>query len=225
MKLSTSVILLYLASSFSTFASDNIDEQWKPRKDKNGIQIFSRNVKGSKYEEFKGVVELDATIASSLALLDDTQACADWLHRCELSRVLQRSGLLQRHIYQVSDLPFPAASRDMVFKATARQTAEGGIQIDLQSMPDFIEETEYVRVIESYGSYLLERLDENRTRLTWIQYVDPAGVLPAFMVNSLLTDIPFKSLRNFKKVVKRDKYRNARFIRHENGSWSLSQQP
>ncbi len=170
-------------------------------------------------------MELNATLASSLALLDDAEACPDWIHRCELSRVLERTGSLERHIYQVSDLPFPAASRDMIFKATIRQTEDGSIRIDLHSKPDFIEETRYIRITESYGSYLLEKLDEHRTRLTWIQYVDPAGALPAFMVNSMLTDVPFKSLENFKKVVTREKYRDASFIHHEDGSWSLSRQP
>jgi len=168
-------------------------------------------------------VELNATLASSLALLADAEACTDWLHRCELSKVLQRTGLLERHIYQVSDLPFPAASRDMIFKATVLQTEEGNIRIDLQSKPDFLEKTGYIRITDSYGSYLLEKLGETRTRLTWVQYVDPAGALPAFIVNSMLTDVPFKSLENFKKVVKRQKYRDAMFIHHEDGSLSLSQ--
>jgi len=221
MKLMTCAFLLCLAPCLLTFAEDSVEE-WKPRKDKNGIQVYSRRVAGSKYEEFKGVVELNATIASSLALLDDTQACTEWLHRCERSKELQRSGLLERHIYQISDLPFPALSRDMIFKATIVQTEDGNIRIDLQSKPDFIEETGYIRITDSYGFYLLEKLDENRTRLTWVQYVDPAGALPAFMVNSMLTDVPFKSLLNFQKVVKREKYRDARFIHHEDGSMSLS---
>lgn len=225
MKLLTLVFLLCTALFAMTISDANGAEAWTQRKDKHGIQIYSRRVAGSKYEEFKGVTEVNATLASSLALLDDAGACPDWLHRCELSRVLQRTGLLERHIYQISDLPFPANSRDMIFKATAVQSADGNIRINLQSRPDFIEETGYVRVIESYGSYLLEKLSENRTRLTWIQYVDPGGALPAFMVNSMLTDIPFRSLENFKNVVKREKYRNARFIRHEDGSLTLSQQP
>ncbi|MCZ6502864.1 MAG: START domain-containing protein [Gammaproteobacteria bacterium] len=222
MKLLAIAFLLCTAPCLSTFANDNKGEQWKLRKDKNGIQVFSRKVAGSKYEEFKGVVELNATLASSLALLDDTEACPDWIHQCESGKVLQRTGWLERHIYQVSDLPFPAASRDMIFKATVRQTEVGNIRIDLQCKPDFIQETGYIRITESYGSYLLEKLAENRTRLTWVQYVDPAGALPAFMVNSMLTDVPFKSLVNFKKVVKRDKYRDAKFVHHEDGSLSLS---
>lgn len=198
------------------------NKDWLPRKNKNGIQVYSRQVEDSKYEEFKGVVEIDASLASSLALLDDAEACADWLHQCEMSKILDTSGPLERHIYQVNNLPFPAASRDMVFKARVVFVEDGNIRINLVATPDFIDETEYIRIKESRGAYLLEKIDEQRTRLTWIQYVDPAGALPAFMVNSMLTDMPFKSLRNFRKVVQREKYRNVKIIQAEDGALSLS---
>jgi hypothetical protein len=64
----------------------------------------------------------------------------------------------------------------------------------------------------------LQQLDEDRLRLTWTQYIDPAGSLPAFMVNALLTDVPFNSLKKFREVVKKEKYRNARFIFDESGT-------
>jgi|TARA_B100001971_G_C18165985_1_gene524222 hypothetical protein len=110
----------------------------------------------------------------------------------------------------------------MILKAKVSLADEEEIRIDLESKPGFIEETSHIRILESHGSYLLEKLDENQTRLTWIQYVDPAGALPAFIVNSMLTNLPYKSLENFRKVVKQKKYRNSRIIQHEDGSMSLS---
>lgn len=210
-------LLLFFLPALLIDAEETRAAHWKLRKDKDGIQVYSRKVEGSRHREFKGVVEFDATLASSLALLDDASACTDWVYRCTLSRVLERLGPLERIVYQANDLPFPAATRDIVFRVTLAYKA-GSIRVNLQSVPDYLDTTSYVRIRDSYGFYLLEQLDVKRLRLTWVHYIDPAGILPAFVVNLLLTDVPFTSLKNFRDVVKRQKYASARFIYDETGT-------
>jgi hypothetical protein len=201
-----------MLSTLFTNAEEPERSDWILRKDKVGIQVYSRKIEGLAYREFRGIVELESTLAASLALLDDADACVDWLYRCESARVLQRTGIAQRHVYQVSDLPFPAATRDVIVKVELQEYKANSIRVVLQSAPDFIEATSFVRIRESYGTYLLQQLDEHHLRLTWTQYIDPEGRLPAFMVNALLTDVPFNSLRKFSEIVKKEKYRQARFI-------------
>jgi hypothetical protein len=199
-------------------AEDSVSGQWTQRKEKDGIIIYARPVTGSKYQEFKGVVELNATQASALALLDDVSVCAQWLNRCKSSVVLDQASGQQRFIYQISALPFPFAARDSIIHASIVQQDTDNIRVELESEPDYIEETKYVRIRVAKGHYLLTKLGESKIRLIWEQHVDPAGALPAFMVNSLLTDLPFKSLANFRELVKADKYRDARFIFDDDGT-------
>ena len=210
-------LILYL--QFSTTHAAGADGQpWRLRKDRDGISVFSRHVTDSRYEEFRGSVEIEATLASGLALLDDTSVCAQWLYRCLSSKTLARKGGMERIIYQITDLPFPAANRDAIFRARVHQLPDGDIRVDLVSEPDYMEQTDNVRIRKARGYYLLHRIDATRSRLTWTQLVDPAGRLPAFMVNSLLTDIPWRSLGNFRKLVKRRKYQQARFVYDDRGS-------
>jgi hypothetical protein len=193
------------------------EEAWNLRKDEQGIAVYSRAVDGSKYKEFKGVVTLQATLANTLALLDDSSACAQWLHLCERSEILEENGIFERFVYQISDLPFPARSRDAIFKIVGSHHKNGTIQIDLTSVPDHIKESKYVRIREAYGRYTLQTIDDHHTLLTWTQYVDPTGSLPAFLVNSMVTDIPFKSLLNFRKLVGSKKYRETVFVYDKSG--------
>jgi len=199
-------------------AAESAKSEWALKKDKDGIRVYIRKIEGRMYREFKGIVEIETTLTRALALLDDSDACEEWLYRCESARILQRSGLRERHVYQVTNLPFPAATRDAIIKVTLLDYQTGRIRVDLQSTPDFIPATSLVRIRDSYGTYLLEQLDEHHMRLTWTQYVNPAGNLPAFVVNALLTDVPFKSLKNFRETVQKEKYRNARFIYDESGT-------
>jgi hypothetical protein len=207
-----------MLSTLFTNAEEPERSDWILRKDKVGIQVYSRKIEGFAYREFRGIVELESTLAASLALFNDADACVDWLYRCESASVLQRTGISQRHVYQVSDLPFPAATRDVIVKVELQEYKANSIRVVLQSAPDFIEATSFVRIRDFYGTYLLQQLDEHHLRLTWTQYIDPEGRLPAFMVNALLTDVPFNSLRKFSEIVKKEKYRHARFVFDENNS-------
>jgi hypothetical protein len=220
LKLAGSIITILIVSQLNPqlHAEDSGSNQWTQRKEKDGITIYARPVTGSKYQEFKGVVELDATQASALALLDDVSVCAQWLNRCESSVVLDQLDDQQRYVYQISALPFPAAGRDAIFHATVIQQDADNIRVELESQPDYIKETKYVRIRVAEGHYLLTKLAENKIRLTWEQHIDPAGALPAFMVNSLLTDLPFKSLAKFRELVLTDKYRDAIFVFDDNGA-------
>lgn len=192
-------------------------ESWRLDRDDEGIKVYTRDVEDSRYRAFRGVVDLETSLPGAVGLLDNTAACEQWLHLCQESRLLEEVDWSERFIYQVSDLPFPASTRDAIFRASIAQQPNGDIHIDLASRPDFIPETRYVRIHDSHGQYLLQKLDDDTTRLTWTMYIDPAGSLPAFLVNRLLTDIPFQSLRNFRELVKQEKYQVLKFRYDDHG--------
>lgn len=205
------VVVLILASQTAKSAG------WELHRDEEGIRVYTREVEGSRYREFKGVTEIETSLASAVGLLDNTSACQDWLYLCEKSQVLDQKSWSERFIYQVSDLPFPASTRDAIFQATISQPDLREIRINLWSRPDYIPETDHVRIHDSRGFYLLQAIDDDTIRLTWTMYINPAGALPAFLVNRLLTDIPFKSLLNFRKVVNQQKYQVLDFRYNEQG--------
>lgn len=85
------------------------------------------------------------------------------------------------------------------------------VTITLDNEPDYIAETKYIRIRHSYGRYVVESLGDGTARLTWIQFVDPAGSLPAFLVNVVAVNFPYKSFLNFKKWVVRPEYQRLAF--------------
>jgi hypothetical protein len=191
---------------------------WETRRDEDGILVQSRPTPGAKYEEFRAEAEIDATVAQAIALLKDTSACTQWLFRCKESRIIREMSNTERVFYQVTSLPFPAKSRDSIFHAVITFEGLSSVRVTMSSMPDEIPETKHIRVREAFGAYILEPNGENKLRVTWQQYVDPSGALPAWLVNSMLTDLPFKSLRAFRKLVQQSPYRNARLVYGPDGT-------
>lgn len=182
---------------------------WETQLDKDGILVQSRLTAGAKYQEFRAEAEIDATVAQAIALLKDIPACRQWLFRCKESRLITEISTTERIFYQVTSLPFPAKSRDAIFHAAMSFEGVSSVRVTMSSMPDEIPQTRHVRVREAFGSYMLETIGEHKLRVTWQQYVDPGGSLPAWLVNSMLTDLPFKSLRAFRDLVKQSPYRDA----------------
>jgi len=199
----TEYCLLLLLCSIS----HNLYSEWELVKDEDGIKVHTRTVESSPYREFKGTTIISASLATVLGVLDANGACPDWVHQCESSVLLEDDGLGNRYTYQVTDLPFPVASRDSVMHVNiTNDAATGIITIITHSAPDHYPPSKHVRIIESVGSFELTPLSANETRIVWSQHVNPAGKLPAFMINAFVIDMPFKSLQAMRKLVLLPRY-------------------
>ena len=191
---------------------------WQEQMVKDGITIEVRKVQGAKYREFRAVIELQAKAAHAVALLQDNAACAKWVLQCVSSEIIEVVNNTERYFHQITSLPFPARSRDAVFHGTIHFDADQRITIRLTSAHDRLPARRHVRITKAHGSYHIEPNDTDTIRLTWQFYIDPAGALPAFLVNSMVTDLPFHSLSAFRELVKQPPYKTATFIYDEYGA-------
>lgn len=187
-------------------------EQWKLLRDQQGIRIYSQKVNGSKYEAFKGIIVLQSSPASILGLLDHTEASTEWVQFCTFGKTLKSNGFSERYIYQVTDLPFPLATRDAVFRATTSYNpVTQAITVTLAAAADFYPATEYVRIRIGSGYFHLRPIDDDNTEVTWQLHVDPGGAIPAFLINMMLVEIPFQSLQRMAEQVKKEPYQRLEF--------------
>ena len=185
--------------------------EWRQHHEEDGVTILLRDVEGSKYKEFKASVVINTTPANALALLQDNAACPRWVNACESSNIIEEISKTERIFHQITNLPFPAKSRDAVFHGVVEYNNDNSISIILSSAHDKIPPTRNVRIIETRGRYDIEPLDNGAIRFTWQHFVDPAGSLPAWIVNSMMTNLPFKSLQAFRTLVKEEPYSSAEF--------------
>ena len=185
--------------------------QWELVKDENGIKVYLRTIPGSEIKEFKGVTNINSSLDSIVAVLDDTEACAKWVHNCKDPAKLSEISFNEGYVYQVIDFPFPVKDRDIILHSVMTQKADTKeVTVQLNAVPDYIPETKNVRIKKSNGFYLLKPLPGGSTEVTWQHHTEPGGHVPKWLVNSLLVDTPFKTLNNLRKIVKEEKYQRAR---------------
>jgi hypothetical protein len=190
---------------------------WELAREENGITVHTREVEGSAIREFRGERVIDAGLNRLMALLDDTGACVDWMYNCLDPRSLHRASLLDRYRYVANDVPFPATDREMILHIRIPQDAESRVTtVSLAGVRDEDLPAEAraalppagnrVRVAHAKGSFELTPLDDAHTRVVFRMHLDPAGSLPADVVNSQIVDNPFETLSRMGEVVRREKY-------------------
>lgn len=200
-----------------------------PHKD-NSIRIYSRDIAGSNYKEFKGVVTIKTSMASIIALFDDVSACKNWLHECISAQEIKVIDFSERYIYQVNNVHRFADARDYIFHSKMVQhPASDDISIIMQAKPDFcadnklplcqlINHSDYIRITRLVGRYDLEKIDADNIKVTWTQHIEPAGYLQSFITNILLKNIPYHTLNNMRSLVTQDEYRSANFVTDQSGT-------
>lgn len=187
----------------------------EPVREQAGIRVYTRPVAGSAFKAFRGEVTLTTSLDSVLALLNDVPACVDWLHQCQSARLLEEVNFQQRYFYQASNMPFPVKDRDYVLLATLSiHEDRQGVRLHLEAHPEYLPATKALRIRQISGFYDLTRSQDDNGNETvvvvWEQHVDPAGDIPKWLVNLLLVDIPYNSLRDFRELLQDEKYQAAR---------------
>lgn len=185
---------------------------WELKKNKKGIQVFTRNVPGSISLEFRAVTEVDASLAGVLKLMEDIDSYPEWLPNLKEVKLVKILNAQEVVIYQRMKVPFPAQDRDSYYKVTAlRDPATNAAILRLTSLLDYEPERKnIVRVKTLSGSFTFVPVkDKEAITVTYQMHTEPGGKLPAWMTNASVVKRPFKVLTKMKEMLKNQRYRGA----------------
>jgi len=202
-----SVCLFIILSSTA-----NATNHWQLNKQENGIQIYVRDSSTSAVDSFKGVVTLPASLSALVALLDDTKIYTQLLHDCKSAQVVKVLGENQSYKYIVTNMPWPVKDRDMIVHSVLTQNLKTKqVIINMKSAPKFVAlKANRVRIKNMTGRWILTPAGKGMTKVVYEMNVDPAGDLPKWLVNTLSVDIPYFTLNNLRKLVKKREYQSAK---------------
>jgi len=62
---------------------------WDLAKEGHGIQVSTRKVSGSKFKEYKGIMTVEASLSSLVALVNDVPAYPKWIDTCKEGKILR----------------------------------------------------------------------------------------------------------------------------------------
>ncbi len=184
---------------------------WEKAIDEDGVVIHTRKVEGQAFKEFRGRVRIKASLTSLVALITDMQAAPDWIDTCVKGKVLEQVSPTESYTYSLNNAPWPVADRDaVVHNRITQDPATRAVTITQTGVPDRIPKTKrVVRVKKLEGFWRLTPKEGGTVEVTYQVLNDPGGNLPAWLVNATATSQPFKTLKNMRTVVQREKYQHA----------------
>jgi len=182
------------------------DSDWVLKKDKSGIQVSTRSVEGSSFEEFKGVTTItNITLTEVLNVILDVKNYTSLFPDCMNPRVLKQDGkFYDIHIVEVK-LPWPVKSRDAIYEQKTTISADNKKAIvSLKPMPDYAPEKDgLLRIQKGTGFWELEEDANRNVKVTYQFHGDPGGEIPAWLANSFVVSQPLETLNNLKNRLRK----------------------
>lgn len=193
---------------------DTTEDSWKLRRDKDGIQIYTRNVVDSKFDEVRGTMTIHAQLQSVVALIRDGDACPDWADLCKESRVLQTTSETEYYAYNLNNVPWPVADRDAITHVTwSQDPTSKTVEMVAQAIESDLvpKRKKTLRMTKSVTGWQLTQLEDGMLDVVSTGHIDPSGPTPAWVTNMLLVDSPFKTLAGLRQQMEEDNYSESRF--------------
>jgi len=190
---------LYLLISGSFFFSYSQSSKWELKKDELGIQVYTRSVNESSIKEYKAVTLIKTTQNLLLNKITDGDHLKDWNYKTTKSSLLEKKSDNEYLVYMYNDLPWPARNRDHISELKINIVNSSLARINIKSVPNYIlNKSGVIRVVNFSGFWLLEKTKLG-VKVTQQMYGAPGGLLPTFIINTMLVNAPFNTFMRLKE--------------------------
>ena len=190
--------------------------KWEEIANDDGIVVWLQEPRNEDdLRQFRGVGTVDAPIYQVFAVLHDVPRYTEWAFRCIESELLKEISPQILLIYVRLDAPWPFSDRDTVMMGRSRiidperlaVAAFERFDVDVKPLVDDV-----VRFPRLKGSYRLEAIDSERTRVTYQVEAHPGGWIPKWLRQMANEKLPMETILALRKQAKRRKGSYAEFI-------------
>jgi len=204
------ILLLVLLLGVSSFCFSN--EDWQLKKSEKGVTVYTRNAENSAFKELKAIAYLQTSLSSIVGLLYDFEKYPEWVYKCSKSGTLKTISEKELIHYQTVIAPWPVDNRDFIVNIKIEQhEITKVITIRSFAMGSYIPAfPNYVRITNFNASWVLTPQKDGTVEIVYQLLVDPAGFIPAWVVNLAIVEGPFETMNNIKERVFKEEYQKAK---------------
>ena len=186
---------------------------WQKQKEEDGIQVFTKKVEGSKYKAFRGVGEIDTPLSAIIAVFMDINSFTEWSHAAVEARTVKLMAANECVNYILTDAPWPVSDREGVYHFKIEQNKEDkSVMVSIKAVEGYVSEhPKRIRVPFSEGYWKLIPLGKDKTKVIYENHAEPGGTIPAWLANSSVINLPFKTIKKLQKHAKKPKYQKQKF--------------
>jgi hypothetical protein len=173
---------------------------WKLEYNKDNFQVFTRMPDNSSQKEYKGVVEVNASVAQCVAVLSNISNYTKFMYEVTYAELLERPSKDEFSLYCVINMPWPYTDRDMVMKYHLYNMGNGIVKAKAYSEFGVKHDEKYGTLGSVFSTWLFEPIGPNKTRVTHQSRSNQEG-FPDWLVNMFILGAPKYILPHFKQLV------------------------
>ena len=197
------IIIMFVMVLYSSYGV--AEEGWQLTQDEDDIRVYTRPNPRTGLKDFKADMIVHASIEvvnSHMSALEDQ---TNWMYDRKLTRVLDRPDERSSIVYSITNAPWPVKDRDVVISFTySENNTEDFTRIDVVNVDGYYpEDKDMVRVPYLKGYWELTKLEDNSTKIVFMNAATPGGDIPDWLADSFVLDMPYHSLNNFRDLLKK----------------------
>ena len=191
------VTLIFLLST-----SLSLQDEWELAREENGIRVYTGEAQKPLLKPYRAEMIVNSPVDSIVSLLKDIPRYKDWVHLCVDSRLIEKISNDEFFVYYLTNSPWPVRNRDNCTRIRFERLADSSVWVHLKDHPGKIaEEKSVVRVPYMEGYWHLVPIDPAHTHVTHEVRFDPGGSVPVWIANMAVTDAPYNTLLNLRKLL------------------------
>lgn len=205
------ILIILFLSTLPVIAS--AQGKWQLKKDRDGIQVYTRSVEGSDIREIRVICTLQATPSQLTALLLDAKAHEQWVYNTSQSYLIKQISPHQQIYYSEIVLPWPMANRDVVAHMKIEQNPKNRVMlVNIQNAEHAAAlKKGNVLVPASKVKWIITPVGENLLGVEYFGQADPGGNVPSWVVNAFSTKGPYETFKRLKQLVTSPVYAHASY--------------
>lgn len=198
-----SIILFMVFVLFCPESFCQADNEWKLKKDKDEISVYTRQAEDSDIIEIKVISNVKATVDQVSAMLADVETYKKWMPNVKSTKILEEVSNEEKYYYIELNAPWPISNRDNIihYHHTADEKS-GTVKIFVNGVPDYLPETPgIVRIVRSNGIWQLTPNANGETEILSTYLSDPSGSLPFWVIKMFVVGSIYDTFVNLKNHV------------------------
>lgn len=189
-------LVLIIALFFNTF---DFQDPWKLEVDRKEVRVYTQIVEGFPIKSFRATSIIGGNSEQILEILLDIEGYPEWVANCKSTTLLSKENKIQ-YFHMELATPFPAEARDLVQGSEVVIIDNETTELRITNHPEMLEPNEgVIRIPKSDGEWTLKQINDSTTFVQLEMINDPGGTIPDWLVNSLITGSPFKTMSNLRK--------------------------
>jgi ribosome-associated toxin RatA of RatAB toxin-antitoxin module len=185
---------------------------WKLSTEKEGIKVYTRPIPNSKIKALKADCIMNAKPSQFVAVILDVKGSENWVYHAKGVKLLKQVSPSELFYYSEVVVPWPFQNRDYIAHIIISQNPKTKVvTIDAPCLADMVpEKNNIVRIRHSVGKWTITPTENNQIKVEYEIEVDPAGVIPAWLINLFAIKGPLETFEKLKLELPKPAYKNAK---------------